>query len=366
MFDTDPAVLDADATLSDVVAARVVAEQAEVRILSDAAHWADLHGRLDGTAADIGGVSLPGMERLVCLGGDGTPQVAEFAAAEFGAVLGLSPTSASMLIGDALDLRQRLPRLWARIQAGEVRAWVGRRTAQATRWLSQQTVAVVDRRVSRWAHSVSWGRLQAIIDAAVIEADPAGAAEAVEREQKSQGVWLGQSNDHGVKDIWIRTETPAALSFDDRPGRPGPRRRLRSSRPAPRGRSPADPVRRVPLRHQHRPKKRRRPHHPLCRPRRRRTTRPDRFGQPWPDDQAVAPDQDLLAVAGQTGVQRRPRVAITPRPPLHRQPHRHPPHPTHRRLKLRPRRPHLGPDPSHVRCGMINKVGGHRVVSRRR
>ena len=214
MFDTDPAVLDADATLSDVVAARVVAEQAEVRILSDAAHWADLHGRLDGTAADIGGVSLPGMERLVCLGGDGTPQVAEFAAAEFGAVLGLSPTSASMLIGDALDLRQRLPRLWARIQAGEVRAWVGRRTAQATRSLSQQTVAVVDRRVSRWAHSVSWGRLQAIIDAAVIEADPAGAAEAVEREQKSQGVWLGQSNDHGVKDIWIRTETPAAIWFD--------------------------------------------------------------------------------------------------------------------------------------------------------
>jgi len=37
MFDTDPAVLDADATLSDVVAARAVAEQAEVRILCDAA-----------------------------------------------------------------------------------------------------------------------------------------------------------------------------------------------------------------------------------------------------------------------------------------------------------------------------------------
>ena len=214
MFDTDPTVLDADATLADVVAARAVAEAAEVRILSDAAHWADLHGRLGDTGGDIGGVSLPGMEQLVCLGGDGTPKVAEFAAAEFGAVLGLSTTSASMLVGDALDLRHRLPRLWARVRAGEVRAWVGRRTAQATRSLCQESVAVVDRRVSRWAHSVSWGRLQAIIDAAVIEADPQAAAEAVEREQKSQGVWLGQSNEHGIKDIWIRTETPAALWFD--------------------------------------------------------------------------------------------------------------------------------------------------------
>ncbi|MEJ7774380.1 MAG: DUF222 domain-containing protein [Nocardioidaceae bacterium] len=210
MFDTDPAVLDADATLTDVVAARAVAEAAEVRILCDAAHWADLHHHLDHT----GGVSLPGMEQLVCFGGDGTPVVAEFAPAELGAVLAMSTNSAAMLIGDALDLRHRLPRLWARIQAGEVRAWVGRRTAQATRSLSQQVVAVVDRKVSKWAHSVSWGRLQAIIDAAVIEADPDGAAEAVEREQRSQGVWLGRSNEHGIKDIWIRTETPAAIWFD--------------------------------------------------------------------------------------------------------------------------------------------------------
>ncbi len=25
---------------------------------------------------------------------------------------------------------------------------------------------------------------------------------------------MGQSNDHGIKDIWIRTETPAAIWFD--------------------------------------------------------------------------------------------------------------------------------------------------------
>ena len=58
---------------------------------------------------------LPGVERLIGFGGDGTPEVAEFAPAELGAALGVSDTSAAMLIGDGLDLRHRLPRLWARI-----------------------------------------------------------------------------------------------------------------------------------------------------------------------------------------------------------------------------------------------------------
>jgi hypothetical protein len=51
------------------------------------------------------------MERLVLLGGEGTPEVAEFAAAELGAELQMSPWAAAQLIGDALDLRHRLPRL---------------------------------------------------------------------------------------------------------------------------------------------------------------------------------------------------------------------------------------------------------------
>ena len=188
MFDTDPAVLDADATLSDVVAARAVAEGAEVRILCDAARWADLHRALEHTDT---GVSLPGTEQLVSLGGAGTPGVAEFAPAELGAVLGMSPGAAAVLVGDALDLRHRLPRLWARIQAGEVRAWVGRKTAQATRQQTVEMAATVDRRVARWAHSVSWGRLETMIDAAIIEADPESAAVAVEVAARSQGVWGG-------------------------------------------------------------------------------------------------------------------------------------------------------------------------------
>ncbi len=58
--------------------------------------------------------------------------MAEFCVAELGAVLGISTVSAKRLIGHALELRHRLPRLWAQVQAGRVPAWRARSVAEAT------------------------------------------------------------------------------------------------------------------------------------------------------------------------------------------------------------------------------------------
>ena len=124
MFDAELADLDAVATLTAAAQARAAADQAEVRLIEVAAHWADLHDQLD--PADEG-VSLPGMERLVRLGGEGTPPVAEFAPAELGAELASSPYAASRLIGTALDLRHRLPQLLTKTRAGQVRPWIARK-----------------------------------------------------------------------------------------------------------------------------------------------------------------------------------------------------------------------------------------------
>ena len=55
-----------------------------------------------------------GSERSVRVGGPGTPAVAEFAWAELGARLQVSPWSARQLVADALDARHRLPLIWAR------------------------------------------------------------------------------------------------------------------------------------------------------------------------------------------------------------------------------------------------------------
>ena len=83
--------------------------------------------------------------------------MAEFCIAELGAVLGISTTSAKKLIGHALELRHRLPRLWAQVHSGRVPAWRARIVAEATihsspaltmdaaRWVDAQVAAVAGR-----------------------------------------------------------------------------------------------------------------------------------------------------------------------------------------------------------------------------
>jgi uncharacterized protein DUF222 len=208
MFDQDVSELDAGDTLRHVAEMRALSERADCSILAAAAHWADLHGVVDD------GTLLPGTERLVRLGGDGTPEVAEFASAELGAELGMSPYAASLLIADALDLRHRLPVLWTRIVAGEVKPWIGRKVAQTTRGLSAGAVVSVDTTAARWADRLTWGRLSAVIDAAVIAADPAAAEAASEGASGDCGVWVSQSNDHGTKTVFIRAEAPDVIWFD--------------------------------------------------------------------------------------------------------------------------------------------------------
>ena len=211
MFEADIVDLDADATLSAAVEARAAAERAEVRLLEVAAHWADLHGEPERLPD---GRSLPGMEQLVTVGGDCTPAVAEFAPAELGAELAMSPYAAGRLIAAALDLRHRLPRLWGRILAGQVHPWIGRKVADATRTLSPEVAAAVDGQVAPWAHSLSWGRLESLVTAACIQADPDHAEQAARDAETGQGVWLSRGAEHGVKNIFIRTETPNAIWFD--------------------------------------------------------------------------------------------------------------------------------------------------------
>ncbi|MCW2782871.1 MAG: hypothetical protein JWR35_3320, partial [Marmoricola sp.] len=79
---------------------RVMDAQAE--LLALAAHWCDLHG---GVGFDDQRRVVPGAEVLLGLGGVGTPEVEEFAAAEFGVMRGMHPMAARNLMADALDLR---------------------------------------------------------------------------------------------------------------------------------------------------------------------------------------------------------------------------------------------------------------------
>jgi Domain of unknown function (DUF222) len=209
MFSLDLTSLSADQALDLADEVDAAADRAEATRLQVALRWADLHAALDDD-----GRCLPGAERLIPLGGDGTPPVAEFAPAELGARWRMSHGAATALIGDALDLRHRLPRLWALVLAGAVRPWAARKIAQATRDASMDAAAHADRRVALWAPSRTLGQLEQIAHAALIEADPQAAEEQAREAELRQGVWVGQSTDHGIRDVHIRTDAASAAWFD--------------------------------------------------------------------------------------------------------------------------------------------------------
>ncbi|HEY6683893.1 MAG TPA: hypothetical protein VI030_13005, partial [Propionibacteriaceae bacterium] len=73
MFENDLVELDAAQTLAAAEANEHNLITAETRRLRIAAHWADLH---PGDAVTVS--RLPGAERPVQLGGDGTPTVGDF------------------------------------------------------------------------------------------------------------------------------------------------------------------------------------------------------------------------------------------------------------------------------------------------
>ena len=146
-------------TGTDVLAAlrdrRVAEDRAAADQLVLAARWADLHPPESIHSAAV--FTVPGGDHEEPLAGEGCPLVAEFCIAELGAVLGISTTSAKKLIGHALELRHRLPRLWAQVQAGHVAPWRARSTAETTihtspaltleaaRWIDSQVAAVAGR-----------------------------------------------------------------------------------------------------------------------------------------------------------------------------------------------------------------------------
>ena len=103
-----------------------------------AAAWADAHSAVEHPAS--------GMltERLMPFGPAGCPLVAETCPASLALAFHTSVQSAKGWIGDALNVRHRLPRLWERVLAGEVYAWKAREIARATAHLTVFTARIVD------------------------------------------------------------------------------------------------------------------------------------------------------------------------------------------------------------------------------
>jgi hypothetical protein len=208
VFENDLVELDAAQTLAAAEANEHALITAETRRLHIAAHWADLH---PGDA--VVESRLPGTERPVHLGGDGTPTVGDFAPAELGCVLRISDGSACRLMGDALDLRHRLRSIWAAVLAGQVPAYQARRIAAATRHLTAGQATWVDAQLAPSLGAVSWGRLQTLLEAAIYQADPVGAEQHAAAAAQQRFVRLGRATEHGLKLIIARATAGDAIWF---------------------------------------------------------------------------------------------------------------------------------------------------------
>jgi hypothetical protein len=141
--------LDPDWLLALAAESETQSRQAERRKLRLAHRWCVLNPATVETG--IATWSEAGREALDCdeaLGGDGTPLVAAFAPEQLGAALGCATSHALQLMADALNLRHRLPRTWAMLEALELPAWRAQRLARATSDLSRPAALHVDRELA--------------------------------------------------------------------------------------------------------------------------------------------------------------------------------------------------------------------------
>jgi hypothetical protein len=192
------------------------ARQAEVDLLRVAYHWATLHSadRLDPAEA-----GRPGRERARRLGGPGVPEVSEFAAAELGARIGRSSYAAAQLIADAQDLHHRHPQLWARVEAGEVRASYARYVTAKTRDLEPEQASYVDAGVVESADGrVPWSRFEALVAGKVAQAAPEVAREKEERAAQARFAKRLRAHEvgeaHGMASFLIRADIATIEAID--------------------------------------------------------------------------------------------------------------------------------------------------------
>ncbi|NPC45370.1 HNH endonuclease signature motif containing protein [Nocardioides sp. zg-1230] len=177
-----------DLTASDLLRAirssREVEHAEAARQLVLAAAWADLHP--PESIHDAASFTTQGCEHEEPIAGEGAPLVAEFCVAELGGVLGMSSTAAKKLIGQALELRHRLPRLWAQVHAGRVPAWQARAVAEATIHssppLTSQAAGFVDAQVAAVAGRVGPAQLDRLVAEAIKRYDLATADPAADPE----------------------------------------------------------------------------------------------------------------------------------------------------------------------------------------
>ena len=181
--------------------------------MNAAAMWADQHP----VDSILDAATWPGTQGELALAGEGAPLVAEFCVAEFAVAIGVSTDAGRDLIANALEIRHRLPRIWARIMAGDLPAWRGRRIAQSTVTLSPAGAEFVDAQLAPFAHRSGPAATERLVAEATARFEPArAAAEAVDAaERRHVKVSHGQVSFDGTCAVQAELDLADALDLED-------------------------------------------------------------------------------------------------------------------------------------------------------
>jgi Domain of unknown function (DUF222) len=197
-------------TLTAIRDAAAVRDEAEVEIVQRVADWAEGHAVVDPDEAASG----DGREHLVPLAGEGCPMVAEFAIAELATALGMSDSATRSLIGDALDLRYRLPHTWARAEQLEIPVWRARTIAAGTRQLGTTAALWVDLIAAPIADKLGLRRLTDVVDRAIARFDPEEAHRRSIAAGERRKVTIGDMDRDGLSFVYGELDGPAAKALD--------------------------------------------------------------------------------------------------------------------------------------------------------
>ncbi|GGD22423.1 hypothetical protein [Nocardioides daphniae] len=204
-----PEVARAAEVLAQLVDALDFRRAAEVRDLELVAQWALLHGSdpLDDPTASP-------FDRLIEVGGEGTPLVRDLRLGDLAAVRQVGWMTARAAMADVLDLQRRLPRTWALVRSLDAEPWVARKVAVISRSLGVDTVGVVDAAVSRAIVGESPSRVIEIARAKVIEADPVAHAHRVAVEKARRYVTTSRTDEAGLRCVIARVQAGDAVWVD--------------------------------------------------------------------------------------------------------------------------------------------------------
>ena len=189
-----------------------LAWRAEIARFRIAAEWADLHP----VESIWDAATVEGTEGELALAGPGAPLVAEFCIDELALALQMTTDAGQRYLGEAVEVRHRLPRLWARVIAGQVPVWVARKIADQTMTLSRRAAYFVDRHLAPTAHQISWAQVERVVDAARAEYDPEDAERRrlAAADRRHLTVETGQASTDGTVEVHGEMDLADAIDLD--------------------------------------------------------------------------------------------------------------------------------------------------------